>query len=193
MALDGIEVEMEAEKTTYGSALETITEWLTEIQQADKKIMIIGNGGSAGVASHMATDFLKNGKFRAMAFNDSSLLTCLANDIGYEDVFATPISQFADPGDLLICISTSGSSENIIRGAKAAKAKGSRVITCSGFDTDNRLRGLGDVDFYVPSYSYGVVETLHQLIIHSILDAKLYCEDQIDIFSRNSPLKKEGK
>ena len=95
--------------------------------------MIIGNGGSAGVASHMAVDFWKNGGVRAMTFNDAPVLTCVANDYSYEEVFEVPIRQFANPGDIAICISSSGSSINIRRGAKAAKEMGCHVITCSGF------------------------------------------------------------
>ncbi len=192
-ALDAIEVQAETESVaSYADALETINAWLVGVQQSGKKIMIIGNGGSAAVASHLAIDFWKNAGIKAMAFNDSSLLTCIANDFSYEDVFAVPIRQFADAGDLVICISTSGRSENIIRGAKAAREVGCRVITCSGFNADNALRPLGDVNFFVPSDSYGVVETLHQYIIHSMLDAKMYCADGMDIFYRNQALPKNA-
>lgn len=192
-ALDAIEVHGEMAPITYAAALDTITEWLVAAQQSRKKVLIIGNGGSAAIASHLATDFLKNGGMRAQAFNDSSQLTCLANDIGYEDVFAMPIARMADPGDMVMCISTSGRSENIIRGAKAAREAGCQVITCSGFNPDNTLRKLGHINFFVPSDSYGVVETLHQYIIHSLLDAKLYCADEIDIFYHNQPLEKNAQ
>lgn len=191
-ALDEIEVHVETRPVAYDTALQTITAWLVALQQTHKKIMIIGNGGSAAVASHLAIDFWKNAGIKAMAFNDSSLLTCIANDFSYEDVFAVPIRQFADAGDLVICISTSGRSENIIRGAKAAREAGCRVITCSGFQPDNALRALGDVNFFVPSDSYGVVETLHQYIIHSLLDVKMYCGDGMDIFYRNQALAKNS-
>jgi D-sedoheptulose 7-phosphate isomerase len=192
-ALDAIEVQEGTESVAYAAALDTITQWLVAAQQTHKKVMIIGNGGSAGIASHMATDFLKNAGMRAMAFNDPSQLTCLANDIGYEDVFAMPIARFADPGDVVMCISTSGRSENILRSAKVAREAGCHVITCSGFHAENALRPLGHINFYVPSHSYGVVETLHQYIIHSILDAKLYCADAVDIFYHNQPLEKNAQ
>jgi D-sedoheptulose 7-phosphate isomerase len=192
-ALDGIEVQVGTVPVAYEVALDTITQWLVRLQHAQKKILIIGNGGSAAIASHLATDFLKNGGMRAMAFNDAAQLTCLANDIGYEDVFAMPVARFADEGDLLICISTSGRSANIIGGARAARDAGCQVITCSGFNPDNALRQLGHINFYVPSDSYGVVETLHQYIIHSLLDAKLYCADETDIFYRNQPIEKKAE
>ena len=134
------------------------------------KVMLIGNGGSAAIASHMAVDFWKNGGIRATAFNDSSSLTCLGNDFGYEHVFEKPIGMFAEQGDVLIAISSSGRSENILRGVGEARARGCRVITLSGFGPDNPLRLLGDINFHVPSEAYGPVETVHQAICHCILD-----------------------
>jgi D-sedoheptulose 7-phosphate isomerase len=134
------------------------------------KVMFIGNGGSAAIASHMAIDFWKNGGIRATAFNDSSLLTCLGNDFGYGYIFEKPIEMFASPGDLLFAISSSGQSENILRGVQAAKAKGCKALTFSGFKGDNPLSRLGDVNFYVPSGAYGPVEVIHQSLCHCILD-----------------------
>lgn len=143
------------------------------ISQTDAggKLIFIGNGGSAAVASHMAVDFWKVGRMKATAFNDSSLLTCIANDYGYEHIFEKPIEMFAEAGDVLFAISSSGRSENILRGVVAAELAGCLVITLSGFKEDNPLRSLGDLNFYVPSSSYGLVESLHQTICHCILDA----------------------
>lgn len=137
---------------------------------AAHKIMFIGNGGSAAISSHMSVDFWKNGGMRAVAFNDSSLLTCIGNDYGYQHVFEKPIEMFADSGDILIAISSSGRSENILLGVKAARAKGCRVITLSGFSEDNPLSSLGDLNFYVSSKAYGPVEVIHHSICHCILD-----------------------
>lgn len=137
------------------------------------KIMFIGNGGSAAISSHMAVDFWKNGGIRAVAFNDSSLLTCVGNDCGYRSIFEKPIEMFADAGDLLFAISCSGRSENILLGTKAAKAKGCGVVTLSGFDHDNPLSSMGDYNFYVPSHEYGPVEVIHHSICHCVLDAVL--------------------
>ena len=132
--------------------------------------MFIGNGASAAISSHIATDFLKNGRIRAIAFNDSTLLTCISNDIGYEHVFEKPIEMFADEGDVLFAISSSGRSENVLRGVRAARTRKCRVITLSGFDSDNPLFLLGDINFYVPAQSYGPVEIIHHSICHCILD-----------------------
>jgi len=134
------------------------------------KVIFIGNGGSASIASHQAIDFFKNGGMRAICFNDSSLLTCISNDFSYQHVFEKPIEMFADKGDVLIAISSSGKSENILRGADAAKKKGCHVITMSGFKPDNPLRNKGELNFYVPSDSYGYVEITHLTLCHCMVD-----------------------
>lgn len=134
------------------------------------KLMFIGNGGSASIASHMATDYSKNGGLRAQSFNDGAMLTCLGNDLGYENVFAKQIELYARPRDLLIAISSSGRSANILNGVKAARAAGCLVITLSGFGADNPLRRLGDINFYLASDQYGFVEIGHLAICHAVLD-----------------------
>ncbi|RMG72720.1 MAG: SIS domain-containing protein [Bacteroidetes bacterium] len=187
-ALEGTEVSDENGRLAYPEALGRVRDWLVQAQHDHKKVMIIGNGGSAAVASHMAIDFWKNGGIRALTFNEGATLTCVSNDYCYEEVFAVPIQHFGDAGDIVMCISSSGGSENILRGARAARAKGARVITLSGFQPDNALRQLGDLNFYVPSHSYGFVETLHQFLIHSMLDIKLFQADHMDVYHRNLPM-----
>ena len=134
------------------------------------KVMFIGNGGSMGIATHMAVDFSKNGGMRATAFGDGAMLTCLGNDFGYEDVFARQIEWHGRAGDVLIAISSSGKSPNILNGVQAARSRGGTIVTFSGFREDNPLRKAGDVNFYVRSMEYGFVEVAHQAIIHAILD-----------------------
>jgi D-sedoheptulose 7-phosphate isomerase len=138
-----------------------------------KKIIFIGNGGSAAIASHQSVDYWKNGGMRAIAFNDTSLLTCIGNDYGYQYVFEKPVEMFADDGDVMIAISSSGKSDNILNGVKAAKKKNLPVITMSGFKPDNPLRSMGDINFYVPAPTgaYGFVEIAHLTIAHCIVDA----------------------
>lgn len=135
------------------------------------KVMIIGNGGSAAIASHTAIDLLKNGKIPAVAFNDPSSLTCLANDLGYEAVFAKPIEMLAKKGDILFAISSSGKSANILSAVKTAKKKKVVVATLSGFSKTNPLRKMGDINFYVPSSAYGFVELAHSVICHWVVDS----------------------
>jgi D-sedoheptulose 7-phosphate isomerase len=134
------------------------------------KVMFIGNGASAAISSHMAADFSKNGNMRAMAFNDAPLLTAVSNDLGYRHVFEKPITMFADEDDLLFAISSSGRSENVLKGVQAAQSKDCTIITLSGFESNNPLCLMGEFNFYVPSHHYGPVEVIHHSICHSILD-----------------------
>ncbi len=134
------------------------------------KIMFIGNGGSAGIASHVAIDYSKNGGMRALAFNDGAALTCLGNDLGYEKVFAKQIEMHGAAGDLLVAISSSGQSANILNGVRAAHDVGCTVATLSGFAPDNPLRRSGDINLYVASSEYGFVEISHLALIHAMLD-----------------------
>jgi D-sedoheptulose 7-phosphate isomerase len=136
----------------------------------DNKLIFIGNGGSQGMSSHLAIDYSKNGGLRALAFTDAAALTCLGNDLGYENVFAKQIDFHARPGDLVIATSSSGNSPNIINGVTAARNRGCHVVTFSGFKDDNKLRRLGDVNFYVSSLQYGFVEIAHLSLCHAILD-----------------------
>ena len=141
-----------------------------EVKKIKRRVYFIGNGASAAIASHMAADFLKSAGIAAQCFNDGALTTCLSNDLGYEHVFSTPITAHARKGDLLVAISSSGESENILNGVDAAYRAGCYVMTLSGRKPNNRLRNLGDVSFYVPSDEYGMVEVCHHAICHAILD-----------------------
>lgn len=151
-------------------AIAKVAQLIIAKSREGKKIIFIGNGASAAISSHMSTDYWKNGGIRAIAFNDSSLLTCVGNDYGYQHVFEKPVEMFADSGDILIAISSSGKSENILRGAQAAIASGCQVITFSGFKNDNPLRKMGDFNFYADSPSYGPVEITHLSLCHCICD-----------------------
>lgn len=151
-------------------ALNEAVRIIIEQAKAGGKLIFIGNGGSASMASHLSTDFIKNARIPAIAFNDSSLLTCISNDLGFERVFKEPIDLLAGPADILMAISSSGQSDNILLGVKAARAKCARVITFSGFDKNNPLRRSGQVNFYVPSSDYGHVEVAHLYLCHCLAD-----------------------
>jgi D-sedoheptulose 7-phosphate isomerase len=126
-----------------------------------QRAFIIGNGGSAGIASHVAVDFTKVLGLATNTFTDPALITCFANDYGYENAFAEAIKANADLGDLVILISSSGKSPNIVNAARAARTNGCRIVTLSGFDPNNPLRQLGDVNLYCRSSTYNVVEAVH--------------------------------
>lgn len=155
----------------FNQAIEMAVRLIDKQAASAGKLLFIGNGASASISSHMATDFWKNGGIRAMAFNDTSLLTCVSNDYGYKYVFEKPVEMFANAKDILIAISSSGKSENILRAAKCARIKGLRIITLSGFKKNNPLRRLGDLNFYVPDSRYGHVENVHSSICHCLVDS----------------------
>jgi len=155
---------------TLAQGLDEAIRLITSRTAEGRKVIFIGNGGSAAIASHQAVDYWKNGGMRAIAFNDSSLLTCISNDYGYQYVFEKPIERFADSGDVLLAISSSGKSENILRGCRAALALGCDLVTMSGFKPDNPLRSIGHVNFYAASSSYGHVEIAHLALCHCIVD-----------------------
>ncbi len=134
------------------------------------KVIMIGNGGSAAIASHLAIDYSKNGRIPALAFSDAAALTCLSNDYGYEYVFAKQIEYHAKPEDTLIAISSSGRSMNILNAVSVAKKLGCKVITYSGFKEKNPLNLSGDLNFYIASLEYGYVEVAHTGLGHAILD-----------------------
>ncbi len=157
-------------KLTFPNGIEESVNIMMSQVASGQKIIFIGNGGSAAISSHMAIDFWKNGGMRAVSFNDGPLLTCIGNDYGYRHVFEKPIEMFAEQGDVLVAISSSGKSENILLGVRAAKLKGCRIITLSGFDENNPLSSSGEINFYVPSKSYGPVEVLHHSICHCMID-----------------------
>lgn len=151
-------------------ALEKCAQWFLRCQEMSRKIIFIGNGGSAAIASHQAIDFWKNAKIKALCFNDSSLITCISNDFGYEQVFSQPLKVFAQEGDIVVAISSSGASKNILNAVDTAQKLGCYIVTFSGFDLKNTLRSRGELNFYVPSHNYGVVEVAHLSLLHSVLE-----------------------
>ena len=152
------------------SQLEQASSMAWETHQSSKKIIIAGNGGSAAMASHVAVDFTKAAGIRAINFNEADLITCFANDYGYEHWVAKALEAYADPGDLVILISSSGKSLNMLNGAKLAKKMGVSVITVSGFLSDNPLQKLGDLNLWVGSSEYNIVEMTHHVWLVAIID-----------------------
>lgn len=161
-----------SEKThnVSSSDLEKFANLVIESIKKDGKIIIAGNGGSAAIASHASIDFTKAAKIRAINFNESSLITCLANDYGYEHWVEKAIEFYANQNDLVILISSSGQSKNIINAALKTKDMGIPLITLSGFAKNNKLKGIGDINLWVDSSQYNIVETVHQTWILSVID-----------------------
>ena len=122
------------------------------------------------MASHFAADMAKNGGVRTMVFTDLSLLTAVANDFNYEDVYAEPLRWHMKRKDMVVAISSSGNSPNIVRAVVQAKRLGGTVITISAMIEDNSIRKLGDLNFYVSAKTYGLAETAHAAILHFWMD-----------------------
>jgi D-sedoheptulose 7-phosphate isomerase len=144
-----------------------------QVQARGQHVYLVGNGASAAMASHFAADACKNGGLRAQAFNDGALLTCAGNDVGFDQVFALPLSRFARPGDLLITISSSGASQNILQALELAHQKPLGIVTISGRSANNPSRSFGDINFYMPTVRYGWIESGHHVILHYWLDQYL--------------------
>jgi D-sedoheptulose 7-phosphate isomerase len=152
------------------AAMAAMVRQLKDLRSAGGRLYLVGNGGSAGVAAHAVTDFLNVGKLKAATLHDPSLLTCMANDFGYENAFARILATVGAPGDTLIAISSSGQSANVRNAAAETRKLGGRVITLSGFKRDNPLRALGDVNLWLDSSDYGMVEIGHQFLLHNLAD-----------------------
>ena len=134
-------------------------------------IYVIGNGGSATIASHLAIDLVNACQIRSFTLHESSFLTCMANDYGYEQAFSRLLGQVAMPGDVLVAVSSSGRSPNIRNSVQRLAAAGDcEVLTLSGFAADNPLRATGDINIWLDSKDYGMVEVSHQFILHNVVD-----------------------
>lgn len=151
--------------------LKDVVRALKDTRKNRSSVYLIGNGGSSAIAEHMAIDLTKNAGLRAMAISGSPMLTTFSNDYGYEKVFQKAIESFANEKDILIAISSSGTSKNILNACRIAKSKKMKVITFSGFSKDNPLRKKGDINFWVDSRAFGYVEIIHNLVIHYITDS----------------------
>jgi len=172
--------DSEARSINSETALTTWCRMTEEVRKNNGTVFFIGNGASAMMASHMAADACKNGRVRCLAFNDPAMMTAVSNDTAYEECFALPLARFSDAGDLLTTISSSGNSPNIIKAIETARHLGLYIVTLSGMKEDNRSKKLGDLNFYIPAETYGVVECSHQMLLHCWLDR--YMENYLLIF-----------
>jgi D-sedoheptulose 7-phosphate isomerase len=154
-------------------AFRAALERILAVRSAPRKVMVVGNGGSAAIASHLQTDLVHSLGVRALVFTEPSTLTAQANDHGYEHAYRNLARLWAEPGDLMVAISSSGRSANILNACEAAREQGAGLITFSGFGPDNPLRALGDLNFYVASSAYGAVESAHAVLIHHLTDQVL--------------------
>lgn len=168
----GITVRRKSEEkcSTYQDGIQILLDVFLKHKNSGSMLFFIGNGGSSAIASHMTADFMKNGGMNTYSLYDNAVTTCMGNDYGYEYIFSKPMEFLVQEGDLVVAISSSGNSANIINGIVTAKKKGAEIITFTGFSEDNKARALGDVNLYVPCSKYGIVESIHNLILQQIVD-----------------------
>jgi D-sedoheptulose 7-phosphate isomerase len=134
------------------------------------EIIIIGNGGSNAISSHISQDYTKELDKKAICFSDPSRLTCYINDYGRDQAYVEFIKDFVSKDTLVILISSSGNSMNIVNAAVYCELNLIDYIALSGFNKDNKLNNLnGKLKFWVDSHDYGIVECTHQAFLHSIL------------------------
>ncbi len=143
---------------------------LKSTKKRKKKVIIFGNGGSASIASHFSSDLTNISKIRCLNFNEPNLITCFANDYGYENWVVKALDYHSDPGDMLILISSSGESKNMINASIYANKNKLNLVTLTGFSNKNRLKKTGKINFWVNSNKYNVIENIHQTILLSLVD-----------------------
>ena len=154
----------------YEEAMQKLVNLFLDIKKNRNQLFFIGNGGSAAIASHMTADFMKNGRMRTYSLYDNSVTTCMGNDYGYAFIFSRPLEFLANKGDLVVAISSSGNSQNIVNALQVAQQKQLEIITLSGFDKNNQIIKMGKYNLYVPVKHYGIVESIHNLVLQQIVD-----------------------
>ena len=160
---------------SYDEIILELVKFFSQVRDEKGMVYFIGNGGSAGIAVHMTVDFLKNGKMRTHSMFDPATLTCFGNDFGYEYVFSKHLEIISNANDLLVAISSSGESKNILNAVNVAREKKCKIVTLSGFKANNSLSGLGDCNVYVSSMVYGIVESIHNMILQDVVDSLHGC------------------
>lgn len=156
--------------TDVNKELKQTKELFLKIKKENSKVMFAGNGASATIASHAALDFTKQAKVKGLCFNEVALITAFANDFGYENWVARAIEYYGNTGDAVVLISSSGSSKNIVNAAKTSKDMGLNIITFSGFGPDNPLKAMGDINFWVESKAYNIIEHTHSIWLLAVVD-----------------------
>jgi D-sedoheptulose 7-phosphate isomerase len=156
--------------------MDALGDTLFRAYRNNKQVFLLGNGGSSSTASHMAADLAKNTigpnmkRFRIMSLNDNAaIITALANDLGYENVFSEQLSNLIQAGDVLVVVSASGNSPNVLKAMRYARFRSAEVVGLLGFD-GGVAATLADIPLIVPSHHYGVVEDVHLIINHILVD-----------------------
>ena len=149
-----------------------IEELILKTKKLKGQVIICGNGGSSATASHVAVDLSLNGKVKAISFNEYDLITCFANDFGYENWVKKSLEIYANRNDLLILLSCSGNSKNLVNANLFAKKRGIKTITLTGCKASNKLNKIkNNVNLWVNSNKYNIIEITHHMILLNIIDS----------------------
>ena len=162
--------QLEPQYETGQLGCELAVKILATAKKNNANVYLIGNGGSAAIVSHAKTDLMNVGKLKAITLLDSAIMTCFSNDYGYENVFSRQLDILANAEDVLIAVSSSGMSKNILNAVDMMRQKNAKVITLSGFKNNNDLRVSGDLNFWIDSENYTLVEIAHLFILHHLAD-----------------------
>jgi len=159
--------------------LEEFKKVVLDIRNKGKTIYFAGNGASTTIASHGSLDFTNQLGVKCHALNDPNFITCFANDFGYDDFMARSLKLYAEKGDAVVLISSSGQSQNVVNAAKVAKEKNCTIITLSGFEPDNPLRSLGDINLWLDSKEYNIIECIHMFWLVMVCDSIAHDESEL--------------
>lgn len=155
----------------YNTGIDKVVEMFMQCRRKRQGVFFCGNGGSAGIAQHMTADYMKNGGIQTYSLYEQTTLTCISNDFTYESVFSRQLELMGHRGDMLIAISSSGESKNILNAIQMMRTFEGKVITLTGFQENNRIRSKGDINIYVQKDRYGMVESIHNLLLQQIIDS----------------------
>ena len=158
------------DKLVFNQLLE-LKEILETVHDNGGKTMAMGNGASASISSHISTDLSKGAGIRTVNFNDANLITALSNDYGYENWMAKAVEMYGESGDIVILVSSSGRSKNVVKAANIAKEMDIKIVTFSGFKEDNPLKQTGDINLWVDSKAYNIIENIHMIWLTAVCDA----------------------
>lgn len=164
---------------------------IQKLQSTKSRIYFLGNGASSSFANHMALDFKKNGKILSQSLSDSALLTALSNDFSYENAMIEFLKiENVTSNDLIVTISSSGNSKNIVNALKFCKKNNINTLSLSGLNKNNSSIKAADYSIFVPKKTYGIVECIHQIYLHLILDDFMEVKEWEKTESQNMNIKK---
>lgn len=170
--LESLEVSCDSKDiSACDNAFDYWKQMTVELREKGHIIYMVGNGASASMASHFSADLAKNAHVHTQVFTDLALITAVANDLSYDQIFVEPLRRRLTPNDMLVAISSSGNSPNVVNACRFASEVGASVVTVTAMGAENKMRQIGDLNFWIPAQTYGMAETGHACILHYWMDS----------------------